>query len=215
MSHLVDFFNTHMGKGGGIVVGFVFFALAVLGFIIAFRGRSAMVWLVGVCAGAVGALAGAMVGLLVFDSLLIMLVMAIAGGTILLLLVKFVKGLGYFIGIGVLGFWLSFIATSEMYSANTKITEQTLLAIDMLVGIIMGLLSAIKSKYIVSIVTSVAGGMITSISLLALFGFYFADWKTWLLAAVVAVAGMMAQIKIYDIKPPQRKPKPKRNKHEK
>ena len=215
MSHMVDFFNTHMGKGGGIVAGFVFFALAVLGFIIAFRGRGAMVWLVGVCAAAVGALAGAMVGLLVFDSLLIMLVMAIAGGTILLLLVKFVKSLGYFIGIGVLGFYLSFIVTGEMYSANTKITEQTLLAIDMLVGIIMGLLSAIKSKYIVSVVTSAAGGMITSISLLALFGFYFVDWKTWLLAAVVAVAGMMAQIKLYDIKPPQRKPKPKRNKHEK
>ena len=215
MSHIVDFFNERLGSAGAVAASFVCFALAVLGFVIAFRGRGAMVWLVSVCASVVGVLAGAMTGLHVFDSLIIMIAMAIAGGTIFLLLVRFVKSLGYFIGIGVLGFFIAFIVTSEMYTANTKVTEQTLLAIDMLAGIIVGLLSAIRSKYMVTIVTSAAGGMITSISLLALFGFYFTDWKTWLLAAAVAVAGMMVQIKVYDIKPPKKKPKPKRNKHEK
>lgn len=201
MSRVVYFFNSHMSRGGGIIAAFIFFALAVLGIIITFRGRGAMVWLVGVCAAAVGILAGAMAGLLVFDSLIIMLIMAFAGGTILILLVRFVKAVGYFIGIGVLGFVIAYILTSEMYVSNTKITEQTLLAVDILAGLIMGVLSLIRSKYIVSLVTSAAGGMITSISLLALFGFYFADWKTWLLAAVVSIAGMMVQIKMYDLKP--------------
>lgn len=201
MSRVVYFFNSHMSRGGGIIAAFIFFALAVLGIIITFRGRGAMVWLVGVCAAAVGILAGAMAGLLVFDSLIIMLIMAFAGGTILILLVRFVKAVGYFIGIGVLGFVIAYILTSEMYVSNTKITEQTLLAVDILAGLIMGVLSLIRSKYIVSLVTSAAGGMITSISLLALFGFYFADWKTWLLAAVISIAGMMVQIKMYDLKP--------------
>ena len=217
MNHIVDLFNTHFGKSSSLVMAIVFFAMAVLGVIIAFRGRQAMVWLVGVCAFFVGILAGAMTGLLVFDSFIIMIGAAILGGIILLLLVKFVKGVGYFIGISTLGFFLSYIVTSEMYITTTKITHGTLLAIDLVVGFIMGILSLVKSKYTVSLVTAAAGGMITSISVLVLFGFYFSDWKTWLLALLVAAAGMLVQIRIYDIHPQRKpkKPKPVRNKHEK
>ena len=216
MSHIVDFFNSHFGAGSGIIIGIIFVALAVIGAIVAFRGRQAMVWLVSFCAGFVGVLAGAMIGLLVFDSLIIMIIMAFLGGIALMLIVRFVKGVGYFIGISTLSFFLAYIVTSEMYITDTKITEKTLLVLDLIIGFAGGILSLIKSKYVVSVVTAAAGGMISAISILVLFGYYFADWKMWLLALAIAVSGMLVQIKIYDLKPEiKKKQKPVRHKHEK
>ncbi|MCH5211550.1 MAG: hypothetical protein J1G06_00905 [Oscillospiraceae bacterium] len=216
MSHIVDFFNAHFGVGSSIVINIIFAALAIVGAIVAFRGRQAMVWLVSFCAGAAGVLAGAMTGLLVFDSFIIMLIMAFLGGVALVLLVRFVKGVGYFIGISTLSFFLSYVITSEMYITNAKITESTLLLLDLIIGFAGGIMSLINSKYVVSVVTSAAGGMISSISILVLFGYYFSDWKMWLLALAIAVSGMLVQIKVYDLKPViKKKQKPVRNKHEK
>ena len=225
MSHVVDFFTGRYGASGNIIVSIIFFAMAILGVIIATHGRGAMIWLVSVCGMIVGILTGAMLGLLVFDSFILMLLLAAAGGVLLLLLVKFVKSFGYFIGIGALGFFLAFTITSAMYTTNTRITENTILLIDMAAGIIMGLLAAIKSKYTVSVITAASGGVIASVSLLALFRFYFADWKTWIIALIIAAVGMIVQIRVYDIKPADKPRKPKhgvkttapktRNKHAK
>ena len=216
MSHIVDFFNSHFGAGSSIIIGIIFTALAIMGAIVAFRGRQAMVWLVSFCAGFVGVIAGAMVGLLVFDSFIIMLLMAFLGGIALMLIVKFIKGVGYFIGISTLSFFLAYIVTSEMYITSTKITEETLLILDLVIGFAGGILSLINSKYVVSVVTSAAGGMISAISILVIFGYYFADWKMWLLALAIAVSGMLVQIRIYDLKPEKKKKqKPVRNKHAK
>ena len=188
--------------------------LAVLGVLIAIRGRQAMVWVVGVCATAVGILAGAMAGLLIFNSFILMIIFAIAGGVGLVLLVRYVKAPAYFIGIGVLSFLIAYIVTSEMIHSSAKLPESTLLAADMVIGMIMGALSLIQSKYMVSVITSVSGGMITSVCVMTLLGSYFTDWRTWAIAVAVAVLGMIVQIKIYDLTP-RRRSKPIRNKHEK
>lgn len=209
MSHVVDFFTGRYGASGNIMVSIIFLAMAVLGVVIATHGRGAMIWLVSICGMIVGILGGAMTGLLVFDSFILMLLFAVAGGALLLLLVKFVKSFGYFIGIGALGFFLAFTITSAMYTTNTRITENTILLIDMAAGIVMGLLAAIKSKYIVSVITAGAGGVIASVSILALFRFYFADRKTWIIALMIAVIGMIVQIRIYDIKPTGKRKTPK------
>ncbi|MGN0182006.1 MAG: hypothetical protein ACI4DP_06300 [Candidatus Ornithomonoglobus sp.] len=209
MSHVVDFFTGRYGASGNIIVSIIFLAMTILGVVIATHGRGAMIWLVSVCGMIVGILGGAMIGLLVFDSFLLMLLFAVAGGVLLLLLVKFVKSFGYFIGIGALGFFLAFTITSAMYTTNTRITENTILLIDMAAGIIMGLLAAIKSKYTVSVITAAAGGVIASVSMLALFRFYFADLKTWIIALIIAVIGMIVQIRVYDITPPEKRKKPK------
>ena len=195
MSHIVDFFTSRFGSGGNIIVGIIFLAMAV----IALRGRQIMVWLVGFCGLCLGILFGAAAGLLIFDSFIIMLITAFAGGMLLLLLVKYVKSIGYFIGIGALGFFIAFTVTSELYIDSTRITENTLLLADLVAAIIMGILAAIQSKYIISVITAAAGGMIASISILALFGKYFADWKMWFLALVIAVFGMVMQVRIYDL----------------
>ena len=211
MIRLVELCKAQFGASGSIVAAVVFLLLSVIGAVIAFRGRDAMVWLVGVCAATVGVIAGAMLGLLVFDSFIIMLITAFLGGVISILLVRYVKFVGYFIGIGTLSFFLARTVSSEMYTANTKITSETLLAIDLLIGMVMGVLATIRSKYLISLITAAAGGMITSICFLAMLGFYFVDLKAWILAGAVALGGMLVQIKIYDLK----KPAPKRAKHEK
>lgn len=199
MSHIVDFFTSRFGSGGNIIVGIIFLVMAVMGVLIALRGRQIMVWLVGFCGLCLGILFGAAAGLLIFDSFIIMLITAFAGGMLLLLLVKYVKSIGYFIGIGALGFFIAFTVTSELYIDSTRITENTLLLADLVAAIIMGILAAIQSKYIISVITAAAGGMIASISILALFGKYFADWKMWFLALVIAVFGMVMQVRIYDL----------------
>lgn len=205
MSHIVDFFTGRFGASGNIIVGIIFLAMTVLGIVIAARGRGAMIWLVGACGMLVGILGGAMAGLLIFDSFLLMLLFAALGGTAGLLVVKFFKSLGYFIGIGALGFFLAFTVTPEIYTTNTQITENTVLLIDLAAGLAMGLLAAIKSKYTVSVITAASGGVMAAVSFLALFKFYFADIKTWILAAAIAAAGLVIQIRVYDIKPAKKK----------
>ena len=195
MSHIVDFFNETFGSGGNIIVGIVFIITALLGVLIALRGRHVMNVIVGFCAASVGIVGGAAFGLLVFDSFIIMLITAFIGGTALLLLVKFVKSVGYFIGIGALGFLIAFIVTSEMYIDSTRITESTLVFFDLIAGVILGILAAWRSKYIVTVITAAAGGMIAAISILALFGVYFADWRMWMLAALTAVFGAVVQFR--------------------
>lgn len=209
MSHVVDFFAGRYGASGNIIVSIIFLAMMILGVVIATHGQGAMIWLVSICGMIVGIMGGAMAGLLIFDSFLLMLLFAAAGGVILLLLVRFVKSFGYFIGIGALGFFLAYTITSEMYTTNTRITENTILLIDMAAGIIMGMLAAIKSKYTVSVITAASGGVIASVSILALFRSYFTDWKTWIIALIIAVAGLAVQIRVYDIKPPEKRKKPK------
>lgn len=198
MSHLVDFFTARFGSGGNVIVGLIFLVAALLGVLIALKGRQIMVLVVGFCAVSVGILCGAAFGLLTFDSFIIMLITAFIGGTALLLLVKFVKGVGYFIGIGALTFFIAFVITSELYIDSTRITENTLVFFDLIAGVVMGILAAFRSKYLVTAITAIAGGLITSISVLSLFGVYFADWRMWCLALVIAVFGVFMQIKVYD-----------------
>lgn len=207
MSRIVDFFTTKFGAGGSIIVALIFLALAALGVCIALRGRQMMVWIVSFCGMLVGILGGAMVGLLCFNSFILMLVFAFMGGVGLILLVHFVKSVGYFIGIGALSFCIAYIITSDMYIASTRITESTLLLLDLVIGFIMGILSAIRSKYMVSVVTAIAGGVIAAISILAMFGSYFSDWKTWIIALGIATFGMITQIRVYDLHPKIKKDK--------
>lgn len=205
MSHLVDFFTGKFGTGGNIIVALIFIALALVGLIIALRGRQVMVLLSGFCGTVVGILGGAMVGLLCFDSFILMMVLAFLGGVALLLLLHYVKSVGYFISISALSFFISYVITSDMYITSTRITSETLLLLDLVIGITMGILAAIKSKYLVSVVTSASGGMIAAISIMVVFGCYFSDWRTWLLAFVIAVFGMYTQIRTYDIRPNKRR----------
>lgn len=196
MSHVVDFFTSRFGAGGSVMVGIIFIIAALLGILITLRGQQVMVWLVSFFAAASGIMGGAAFGLLVFDSFIVMLITAFLGGTALLLLVRFVKSVGYFIGIGVLGFFIAFTITSELYIDSTRITENTLVFFDLLAGFILGILAAVWSKYIVMVITAAAGGLITSISVLALFGVYFADLRMWLSAAVITAAGIFVQLRL-------------------
>lgn len=210
MIHVVDFFTRTFGVGGNVLVAFIFLVMAVLGVIIAMRGRGAMVWIVSVCGFVVGILLGAMIGILVFDSLIMMIILAAVGGVLLLYGVRSVKSIGYFVGIATLSWFLAFIITSEMYTTDTKVTENTMLFIDMAVGIVMGFLAALRSKYIVSVVTALAGGVMASICTLAIFGNYFADFKTWVIAGAVALLGLIVQINTYDIHSTKNKKKKRR-----
>ena len=196
MSHVVDFFTSRFGAGGSVMVGIIFIIAALLGILITLRGQQVMVWLVSFFAAASGIMGEAAFGLLVFDSFIVMLITAFLGGTALLLLVRFVKSVGYFIGIGVLGFFIAFTITSELYIDSTRITENTLVFFDLLAGFILGILAAVRSKYIVMVITAAAGGLITSISVLALFGVYFADLRMWLSAAVITAAGIFVQLRL-------------------
>lgn len=207
MVHMVDFFTRRFGVGGNIIVALIFILLAVVGVVIAMRGRGAMTWIVGVCGFVCGVLLGAMVGILVFNSLILMIIFASVGGVLLLYTVKNVKTIGYFLGIGSLGWFLAYIITSEMYTTDTSVTENTLLFIDLVAGLAMGFFAALRSKYIVSVITALAGGVIAAISTLALLGQYFADAKMWFIAVAVALAGLAAQINTYDLKSAKKKNK--------
>lgn len=200
MIHLVEFFTHRFGAMGNIASAVVFLALAVLGLIIAMRGRAVMVGVVAVCGFICGALAGAMIGLLCFNSIILMVILASVGGVLLLYTVKNIKSVGYFIGIGSLTWFLAFTLTSQMYVTDEAVTENTLLFIDLAAAVVMGILAACRSKYIVSVITAISGGVITAISSLAILGYYFADLKTWIIAGIVAAAGIMVQINVYDLK---------------
>ncbi len=209
MIHVVDFFTRTFGVGGNVLVAFIFFAMAILGVIIAMRGRGAMVWIVSVCGFLVGLFIGAMIGILVFNSLIMMIILAAVFSVLLLFGVRTVKSIGYFVGIATLSWFLAFVITSEMNVTGTRITKNTLLFIDMAIGVIMGFLAALRSKYIVTIVTALAGGVMASICTFAIFGSYFADLKMWITAGAVAVLGIVVQINTYDIKPSKGKKKRK------
>lgn len=209
MIHVVDFFTRTFGVGGNVLVAFIFFAMAILGVIIAMRGRGAMVWIVSVCGFLVGLFIGAMIGILVFNSLIMMIILAAVFSVLLLFGVRTVKSIGYFVGIATLSWFLAFVITSEMNVTGTRITKNTLLFIDMAIGVIMGFLAALRSKYIVTIVTALAGGVMASICTFAIFGSYFADLKMWITAGAVSVLGIVVQINTYDIKPSKGKKKRK------
>lgn len=200
MIHLVEFFTHRFGAMGNIASVVVFLALVVLGLVIAMRGRAVMVGVVAVCGFICGVLAGAMIGLLCFNSIILMVILASVGGVLLLYTVKNIKSVGYFIGIGSLTWFLTFTLTSQMYVTDEAVTENTLLFIDLAAAVVMGILAACRSKYIVSVITAISGGVITAISSLAILGYYFADLKTWIIAGVVAAAGIMVQINVYDLK---------------
>lgn len=195
MSHIVDLFYNQFGAGGNVMVCALFILCSVLGLLIAMKGRRIISGVVGFFAAVIGITAGAMSGLLIFDSFIIMLAGAFVGGVVLLLIVKFFDSVGYFIGIGSLAFFIAFTVTSELYISNTRITENTLILIDLIIGIIVGIFAAVKSKYLVTIITAAAGGMITSISFLAVCGVYFADFRMWGLAVLIAVIGFIVQSK--------------------
>lgn len=212
MIHIVEFFNHRFGIGGNVLAAIIFLVFAILGVVIAMRGRDAMVGIVGVCGFVCGVLGGAMVGLLCFDSIILMILLASVGGVLLLYTVRNIKSLGYFIGIGSLSWFLSYIITSQMIVTNEAMTDNTLLFIDLVVSVIMGFLAACRSKYIVSVITAISGGVIASICTLAILGFYFADLKTWIIAAIVALSGLSVQIHIYDLKPKRSRQKTKKRK---
>lgn len=200
MSHVVDFFYNQFGAGGNVIVCVLFIVFSVLGLIIALKGRQVISAIVGFFAAAIGIIGGAMAGLLIFDSFIIMLAAAFIGGILLLLIVKFFDSVGYFIGIGSLAFFIAFTVTSELYISNTRITENTLILFDIIIGIVVGIFAAVRSNYIVTFITAAAGGMMTSIMFLAVFGVYFADFRMWLIAAVVAAMGVVVQLRSGDVK---------------
>ncbi len=205
MIHVVEFFTRHFGIGGNVFAAIIFLVLAILGIVIAMRGRDAMVGIVAVCGFICGIIIGAMIGLLCFDSIILMIILASVGGVLLLYTVRNLKSVGYFIGIGSLSWFLAFVITSQMYVTDESVNENTLLFIDLVIAVVMGFLAAGRSKYIVSVITAVSGGVITSISTLAILGYYFADIKTWIIAAIIALAGFAVQINIYDFKPRKKK----------
>lgn len=209
MVHIVDFLTNQFGIGGTVIAAIISFVLAALGVIVAMRGRGAMEWIVIVCGFMVGVLAGAMIGILCFDSLILMGIFAAVGGVLLLYTVKNAKSVGYFIGIGSLSWLISLIVTSEIYASDASVSENSLLFLDLVIGIVMGTLAACRSKYIVSVVTAIAGGMITAIFTLVILGYYFADTKTWVFAGAVALAGLAVQIHTYDLKAQSKKKKGK------
>lgn len=211
MSHVVDLFYNQFGTGGNVIVCVIFVLCALLGLLIAMKGRQIISGVVGFFAAAVGIIAGAMAGLLVFDSFIIMLAGAFIGGVLLLLIVRFFDSVGYFIGIGSLTFFIAFTVTSELYISNTRITENTLILIDLIIGIGVGLFSAIKSEYPVTLITAAAGGMLTSIMFLAVCGVYFADFRMWGLALAVAVTGFIAQTKSESKKSKRKSKSPAKN----
>lgn len=215
MSRVVDLLSGSFGGGKNIVVSLMFLLLAVFGFVIAMRGRQLMVWLVGFCGLCVGILGGAMAGLLPFDSFLLMLIFALLGGVGMVLLVKYIKSVGYFIGMGSLSFFIAYMVTSDLTLSNTRITENTWLLFDLAASVLMGILAVIKSKYLVSFITSIAGGVMTSVSVFAMSGSYFADLKMWIFAATVAVLGIIVQIRVYDIHPSKNEPKKTTGRHAK
>ncbi len=196
-----------MGAAGTAVAAVLFLVLAVLGVVIAMRGRQTMMGVVSVCAFLCGMLLGAMIGILVFYSLIIMIILSAVFSVLLVVVVKYFKSLGYFIGISTLGWLLAFLLTSEMKIAPDSISNNTLLFIDLAIGIIMGIMAASRSKITISLVTAASGAIITATSSLALVGFYFPDIKTWIIAGAIFVAGMAVQIHIYDLKPVKRKKK--------
>ncbi len=207
MTGVVDFFTYRFDGGGRVLVALIFFALAILGVIMSTRGRGAMVWIVGVGGFLLGILLGAMAGIMLFNSLIAMTILASVFGVLLLFLVMRVKSIGYFIGIATLSWFLAYIVTSEMYVKDTSVSRNTILFIDMAIGIIMGFLAALRSKYLVSVVTAIAGGLLSAISALAIFGVYFADYRTCLIAGVISAFGLFVQITTYDLKPTKRKKK--------
>ena len=196
-----------MGAAGAAVAAVMFIVLAVLGVVIAMRGRETMMGVVSVCAFLCGMMLGAMVGILVFNSLIIMIILAAVLSVLLMVVVKYFKSVGYFIGISTLGWVLAFLLTSEMKIAPDSISNNTLLFIDLVVGIIMGIMAASRSKITVSLVTAASGAVIAATSSLALIGFYFPDIKTWIIAGIIFITGMVVQIRIYDLKPVNRKKK--------
>lgn len=194
MIRIIEFFYKTFGSNGNFAVGVMFFAMLVFGIVIAMKGRRVMSVLVSLCGVAVGILAGAMVGLLVFDSFILMIIFAIIGGSLLVLLTRFVKGIVYFVGISTLSFFLAFVMTTETYITNTQVTENTLLLADLVFAMIMGLLSLVKSRVIIAFVTATSGGIMTSIGILGLFGYYFSNRVTWTIAIAVAIFGMFIQL---------------------
>lgn len=201
MIHVVDFFRRTMGFGGSVLIKLIFALLAFAGIIIAIRGRKAMVWLVSVSAFIFGMLLGAMLGILVFNSIILMIILASVCSVLLLVVVKKFKSIGYFIGVGSLGWFLSFIITSDMNVSSEVANENALLFLDLVIGVIMGFMAACRSKYITSVITATSGGVITAISVLALAESYFADEKMWIIAGMVALAGFIVQIHTYDLRP--------------
>lgn len=195
MSRVVTLLTSSIGAGGNIFVSCIFILLCVFGILVAVRGQEVMIWLVSFMLASIGIIAGAMVGLLIFNSFILMLVCAIIGGTSMLLVGRYVKSVEYFISMFFLAFFISYVITSEMQITNTRITENTLLLFDLVIGLVVGLLAIIKSKFIVTLITSVSGGMITSICILVLLGSYFADWKMWLIAISVSVFGFVMQLR--------------------
>lgn len=194
MVRITEFFYQRFAGAGDIVLGVIFFVLAVFGIVVAVNGKRIMAVLVRVAGAAVGILSGAMAGLLLFDSFILMIVFAVIGGFLIALLLRYAKGVVYFIGMGALGFFLAFAVTSEMYTSNTQMTESSLLLIDLMIAFAMGILSLFKSKYIMAFITAPAGGVMTSVGIFGLFGYYFSDWKTQLTTIVVSLAGICVQL---------------------
>ncbi len=200
MINIINAFRDSLGAAGIIFATLVFLTLTIIGVIIAIRGRGTMIWLVSVSAFVFGLTLGSMIGILVFDSIILMVILGSLFAVLSVVVVRYFKSVGYFIGIGSLGWVLAYTVTSEMYVAGEGMNENTLLFIDLVIALVMGVMAACRSKYIVTFITAASGGIITAISSLALIGFYFVDIKTWIIAIAVAVFGMVVQFKTYDLK---------------
>ena len=198
MINILNFCCSNIGVAGTVIAKIIFIIITALGVGIALRGRSTMIWIVSVCSFLFGATAGAMVSILWFNSIILMVILASVCAVLMVLVVRRFTTIGYFIGISCLGWFLCHMLTSNI-SSDASVSNNILLFLDLVIAIVMGTMAACRSKYIVTFITSSAGGVIASIGILAVFGSYFTDAKTWVIAAVITAIGIFVQFSIYDL----------------
>ena len=103
-----------MGNIGIVVAKIAFIIITAIGIGITLRGRSTMIWIVSVCSFWSGAIGGAMVGILAFDSIILMIILAAVFAVLMVVVVHHFRSIGYFIGIASLGWLLCRILTSNI-----------------------------------------------------------------------------------------------------
>ena len=204
MIYIQNFCCNYMGNVGIVVAKIAFIIITAIGIGITLRGRSTMIWIVSVCSFWSGAIVGAMVGILAFDSIILMIILAAVCAVLMVVVVHHFRSIGYFIGISSLGWLLCRILTSNI-SSDVSLSDNILLFLSLVVAVVMGFMAACRSKYIITFITSISGGIIASVGLLAVFGAYFTDIKTWIVAAVFAAVGILVQFSIYDIRPSKKR----------
>ena len=200
MINILNFCCNYMGNFGIVIAKIAFIIITAIGVGIAIRGRGTMMWIVSVCSFWFGAIGGAMIGILAFNSIILMIILAAVFAVLMVVVVHHFRSIGYFIGISSLGWLLCRMLVTNI-SSDVTLSDNILLFLTLVVALVMGIMAACRSKYIITFITSISGGVIASMGLLAVFGAYFTDIKTWIVAAVFAAIGIIVQFSIYDLRP--------------